>query len=166
LHVNQLVLYNQFDEHENWHIDVQTEPNLKPMSKGDFVIIEYNNRGKNQAQFAVGEVLATHPKKDILEIWWYGNNNDTILAAQRQGFWQSTFKKWYYRDSPIHKFHPRYTSEITESILSHDHTIAGPFELGPDQNIPIKILISNNKKIPWSLPLETEGLQDLKKDNK
>jgi hypothetical protein len=176
-HVNRLIKYDQYQPDANvdgcWHPIMFNEPQKETTStfdmdqhalkKGDMVIVQYEPGSPHHTPFAVGEIIRVDKKADKLTLWWYGNNNNNIYAAQRTGYWQASINKYYYKDTPDHKNHPRYTSNTTESDISLTHILTKPFQLGYEQNIPFPILrhISDDSRVPWSMDKKTEGLTDV-----
>ena len=170
-HVNRLHLYNPFNDSANPHCSHEhilrpSSPiiEFKNLKKSDYVIVQYRIREKiDKLPFALAQIISTNPHDSTVNVWWMGNNNENIFAAQRYGYWQPSTNKIYYQVKPLHKSHPKYTSYTTNSVINTTTIIAHGFDLGIEDNIPFSVLlqISENDDVPWKINTKIEGLDDI-----
>ena len=182
LHVNRLHLYlpGPYGEHPPRR-DLRAYDRKAALDKlfktkslprnGSFVIIVYQQRECDRLPFALLKVLDINKTDGTFTGWWMGNAHSNIFAAQKPGYWQPSTNKHYYRDAPLHKSHPRYTSVVTCTTLTPDDILVSNVPLGIEDNIPFDILqmISDygeeTGNFKWTLKSEhkklLEGMTDL-----
>jgi hypothetical protein len=173
LHVNRLHMYHPFDESLNPPTEIEAENrkeelekmgNLKGLpERGEYIIVQYVKRTQDKLPFALAQVLSVDKHTNTFTVWWMGNNNENIFAAQRKGYWQPSTNQHYYDDKPIHPSHPRYTSMTTETGLTTSDILIRKVELGIELNIPFDVLftLSENPKISWKIEGAKQGMQDI-----
>ena len=166
-------MYHPFDESLNPPTEIEAENrkevlekmgNLKGLpERGEYVIVRYEKRAQDKPPFALAQVITVDKPTNSFAVWWMGNNNENIFAAQRKGYWQPSTNKHYYDDKPIHPSHPRYTSITTETHLTPSDVMIRNVELGFELNIPFDVLftLSENQQIEWKIEGAKQGMQDI-----
>jgi len=120
-----------------------------PLTAGKLVVLMMEPDEVENLPFAVGEVISIDENR--LTVWWYGPKN-SIRGEWRPGYYEPTGRRRrYYSERRHHTSHPRYTSVVTETVLTISDVVGPPFDLTPSGRLPTATLdaIAECENVPW-----------------
>ena len=107
--------------------------------EGDMVALCVEPDLAEKLPFAIGKVLRVSDKK-VLDIHWYGSNNNSMLSTWAPGYILKSENKRYYKPKPLHHTHLPYTNMVSETVLNVSDVIGLPFQLDAELRIPSAVL--------------------------
>ena len=107
--------------------------------EGDMVALCVEPDLAEKLPFSIGKVLRVS-EKGVLDIHWYGSNNNSMISTWAPGYVLKNENKRYYRPKPLHYTHPPYTNMISETVLEVSDVIGLPFQLDAELCIPASVL--------------------------
>ena len=122
--------------------------------EGDMVALCVEPDPIEKLPFSIGKILRVSDT-GVLDVHWFGSNNNSMLSTWAPGYVQKNENKRYYRQKPLHHSHPPYTNSLSETVLTVRDIIGSPFQLNPELRIPSFVLraAAAHPEVKFELPI-------------
>ncbi len=128
-----------------------------PVEIGSLIIVEFDQVQLDNSPIALGRVTSRDPHTRALTFRWLWNYNGSMLAPMHEGWYDNTDGRWQWSPPTGRNktnFIP-YTNEGDEGLglITDTDVLIHGFDL-VKRKLPPAVLrfLSDNPKVPWSLP--------------